>query len=234
MTPRCPSRSRDARIVPGRPGRALRRLALLLALLASLPGCRVMVAGERSVAEENDRLRESNLRLQRQVDELTQQVELRRGEAAALREQLVREDDEPDPALAGAESPVLSKLAIGRHSGAVDSDGDGRDDLIRIYLRPLDQRGRLLPVAGRATLRAVDLAGEGEPATVAERAYEPAQFDAAWRSGMTGTHYTLELALPETLPAGEHELTVRVALLEARSGARFSTQQVVTVRHRDR
>ncbi|MEX1015374.1 MAG: hypothetical protein WDZ31_01415 [Phycisphaeraceae bacterium] len=203
-------------------------LALLLAGVTLLPGCTVRVGGERSVSEENQRLREQNLALERQAADLEQQLNLRAGEVEALRQQLAAEHG--SPAIEGAQPPTLARLTFGRLSGPVDTDGDDRHDLIRIYLRPLDQRGRLMPVAGRATVRAAIIPDQGDPQVVAERIYQPDDFDRAWREGFTGTHYTLELPLPDTLPEGETELTVRVGFLEAEAGVRLAHQEAMTVR----
>lgn len=186
-----------------------------------LAGCQI---GPRNFLNENDRLREENLKLSREVEKLQAQLELRVGEIATLRQQ--SQAATTQPALEGAQPPVLAKLVIGRLSGPVDTDGDGRNDLIRVYLSPLDQQGRLLPTAGAAQLQAVAIPAEGEPFVVADRQYDAKAFDAAWRSNFTGSHYTLELPLPSQPPQGVSELTVKVTLTEATTGATLSVQRV--------
>lgn len=201
-----------------------RTAALVMAAAVSLSqaGC-----GPRNFDNENDRLRALNLELQREVEGLQERLELRTGELQSLRQQLERaQNTQP---LEGAEPPVLSRLVIGRLSGAFDTNSDGTDDVIRVYLEPQDQRGRLLPVAGRARVRAVHIPDEGEPTVLAERTYQPAEFDAAWRSGITGRHFTLELPLPQPLPEGVDQVTVRVELTQAGTGAELSAQQPVTL-----
>ncbi|MFP4143848.1 MAG: hypothetical protein ACOCTI_01755 [Phycisphaeraceae bacterium] len=200
----------------------MHRLALLVILAVSLAGC---FGGPRNFENENDRLRAEVLRLNRQVDRLETQLERRIGQVHALQRQAngaTAEVEMPD-----ADPPVLSQLRIGRYSGAVDTDGDDAPEQLRVYLEPLDQRGRLLPVAGRAVLRVVAIPEAGEPRVLAERTWGPDQFDATWRSGLTGRHYTLELDLPEPLPEMPGELTAQVIFTQARTGHVLRAQEVV-------
>ena len=188
-------------------------------------GCRL--GAPRDFRNENDRLRRENLELRREVEQLSEQLELRRGELANLRRQLDRAEAESMPE---AETPTLSRLRMGRYSGGVDTDGDGRDNLIRVYLQPLDQRGRVLPVAGRATMQAVAMIDDDQPQVLAQRTYEPDEFDRAWRSAFTGRHYTLELNLPPDTPPHVSEVNVRVTFTQARTGVEMSTQESFRIR----
>ncbi len=194
--------------------------ALLSAFcLVLLPGC-----GPKNFVNENDKLREENLKLQQQVDELNEQMELRLGEIEALRAQA-----QGERAIKGAEPPVLAKIEFARYSGAVDTDDDGQDDLVRVYLKPLDHQGRLLPVAGRVKLQAAALLEDTPPALLAERTYEPEEFDSAYRSNFTGSHYTLELSLPESLDPAVTSATVKATLTEALTGHTLSTEEIFPI-----
>ncbi len=206
------------------------RWALLLAVV-SLPmvlvGCHV---GPRNFENENDRLRAEVQKLQQEKAELQQKLDLRLGELETLRHQQASGSaTQPMP---GAEPPTLAKLQFGRYSGGVDNDDNGVDDLIRVYLRPLDQQGRLLPVAGRATVQVVAIPDEGEPHMLAERTYSAKQFNDAWRSGFTGQHYTLEVKLPSNLPENLEQVTVKVSFTQAQTGAHLSEQKPFRIRHR--
>ncbi len=179
----------------------------------------------------NNDLRAEVLQLEQQVAQLEEALERRERELQAM-----REAQEPLPEVEGAPRPRLAELRLGEASGPYDSDGDLGDDVVRVYLQTFDQQGRRIPVAGRATVRAVWLpdgdAGDGsggEPLEVASRAYEPAEFDRTYRAGFSGTHYTLELPLPEALPAGMTEATVIVTLIEGQTGARHRVQEAFPV-----
>ena len=208
-----------------RGGRLLVVGALLLALGVPLGGCRI---GPRDFRNENDRLRRQNLELRREVEQLSERLALRIGELEALRQQLERAEADPMPE---AERPVLSRLSMGRYSGGVDTTDDGFDNLIRVYLRPQDQQGRVMPVAGRAIIQAVAVPREDEPTILARRVYEPGEFDRAWRSGFMGSHFTLELELdPEQVPEDVSEAIVRVTFTQAGTGVELQTQEAFRIR----
>ena len=168
------------------------------------------------------------MELKRQRDQLEQKLELREGELQTLRDKLSRGTTQPMP---GAESPTLAKITMGDYSGGVDDDDDGIDERIRVYLRPLDQKGRVMPVAGRAEMQAVHIPDDGQPRGIARRTYDPKAFDEAWRSGFTGRHYTLELALPDELPEAIEQLTVKVTFTQADTGVERTAQKAFRVRH---
>jgi hypothetical protein len=192
----------------------------VLVVSLGLTGC-----GPKNFVNDNDRLREENLKLKQQVDELNEQMELRLGEIEGLRARAAGQR-----AIKDADPPVLAKIEFERYSGAVDADSDGRDDLIRMYLTPLDHLGRLLPVAGRLKLQAVAIRDEGPPELLAERTYEPGEFDEAYRANLTGYHYTLELALPGAIDPAITSVTVKATLTEAVTGHVLTTEELVAVK----
>jgi hypothetical protein len=191
----------------------------LLAVLC-LTGC-----GPKNFVNENDKLREENLKLKQEVGELNEQMELRLGEIEALRAKSAGER-----AIKDADPPVLAKIEFGKYTGAFDTNDDGRDDLVRIYLTPLDHQGRMFPVAGRLKLQAVALKDDAPPALLATRTYEPAEFDDAYRANFTGYHYTLELKLPESLDPTITSATVKATFTEAVTGLVLSHEQIITIK----
>ncbi len=193
-------------------------LTLLTALC--LTGC-----GPKNFVNENDKLREENLKLKQQVGDLNGQMELRLGEIKALRAASAGQR-----AIKDADPPVLAKIDFDRYTSAVDTDNDGRDDMLRIYLTPLDHQGRLLPVAGRLKLQAVAIQDDAPPALIASRTYEPDEFDKAYRANFTGYHYTLELKLPESLDPAITSVTVKATLTEAITGVVLSHEKIISIK----
>jgi len=164
-------------------------LILLLVLGAALSGCR-LGGDSKSYVNENDELRRANLDLQRQMQATQKQIGLLEGELSAHQQRAKGASP-----IEGALSPVLSGLDLMRYSGPVDRDGDGADDGVQLYLRPMDQRGRMLVVAGRVDVQVLRVDGTSEPVVLAQRTFGPAELDAAYRTGLTGDHYSFELAL---------------------------------------
>jgi len=171
------------------------------------------------VAQENDRLRRSNMELQRQVTELEKERQLRLAQINALQQRL-----DAAPALADAQLPQLVAVRFGRYSGPTDKDRNNVNDTLRIYLQTIDQRGRFLLVAGRAQLQAVAITPGSDPKTIVEHTFEPVELDKMYRSGFTGTHYALELPLPDPLPPDVTELTAKITFTDAATGVQLSCQ----------
>ena len=193
---------------------------LAVALAAGLAGC----SAPARVGRENDRLRHDNLELRRQVEQLEDAIKLRLAQIDGL-EQRAGKSARVD----GAELVQLTALRFGRYSGALDTDHNGTDDVLRVYLQPVDQHGRFMLAAGRAQLQAVSIVPDQEPRLILEHAGDAAEFDRAYRSGLTGTHYTLERPLPAPLPADVTGLTVVVAFTDAATGAQLRHEQAYHV-----
>ncbi len=192
----------------------------VLSMVLGLTGC-----GPKNFINDNDKLREENLKLKQQAAELNEQIELHQGEIDSLRAKSAGER-----AIKDADPPVLAKIKFSAYSGAVDKDSDGNDDLIRMYLTPLDHRGRLLPVAGRLKVQAVALQDDAPPALLASRIYEPSEFDDAYRANLTGYHYTIELELPESIDPTITSVTLKATLTEAVTGHVLSAEKIVKLK----
>lgn len=213
---------------PRRVQRARMRTAAALCLLALLTGCGF--GGPRNFENENDRLRAENLELQRQVETLETRLDHRLGEVKSLRHELA--DRRRVPIDAEVEVPRLASVKLGRYSGPIDDDDDGRDDAVVAYVRTLDQKGRFLPVAAEASLAVVVIdADEAVVDVLATADFDFEAFDAAFRSGLTGTHHTLRVPLPGSAarPLPE-EVTLRVELSPAGSDAEFTAQRAYRVK----
>ena len=196
-------------------------LGLLALSLAVLPGCR------REVRTEADALREQVIDLEREVRRLERRNrELERQAAAAA------ETCDLDPALLRA-IPHVAEITVGRLSHGRDTTGDGAADLLRIYIQPADGEGRFTPLTGELRVTAALQPEEGEATTIGRVRLSPEEVRDRYRSGFTGTHYTVELPIeppadadPATL-AQEAEALVRVDYTDGLTGKRLSTQRTV-------
>lgn len=196
----------------------------LLLLVLCLFAC----GSQPRVENENDTLRADRLTLEQQVDALQGKLEQREGELRATREQL----EYPLPPVEGVEPPRLAGIVLGLYSGAIDQDGDAKYDALRVYVRPVDQHSRQITAEGIARLRLIVTPADGEPKTILDEMYTPDAFHAAYRSGVTGTHYTLKAELPKDRPT---QATLHFTLIDAATGRVFRAQkEVALVRTSDR
>jgi hypothetical protein len=184
-----------------------------LAMVMLLVSC---AQGPDKISRENDRLRKSNLKLTRKVEKLEQDIEARVNQVNSLQKQLGR-----SPKTQNGELLQAASIGFGRYSGALDTTKNGRDNLLRIYLLTLDQRGRFIPVSGKVNLQVAHLTEGQPPKIIAEKTFAGKDLDKTYRSGVTGTHYTLETSLPSESPGspGLDHVAVRVTFTDAATGS---------------
>lgn len=198
--------------------------ALLTLAVFGAAGCRIGGDG-KSFKNENDELRADNLKLSRAIDAFEDRVRLLDSELSTL-----RKDRRGDAPLPGAIPPVLAALKFARYTGPIDTDADGADDRVVLYIQPVDQLGRMRVTAGRLNVQAVSLKADTPPRVVAERTYEPREFDERWRTGLTGDHYSIDLDLPADLPDDVTSVTVQLTLTEAGTGVVVEAQESFVLR----
>ena len=189
-------------------------------------GCTATVGGDgRSLSAHNDELRRTNAELREQLDETQKQIKLLEGELSSHRQRAAAEGAGEIP----GGVPVFSGLVYARYTGPVDTDGDGADDTVRLYLRPVDQHGRMLVVAAQANVQVVELRADAVPRVVADRTFGAQAFAAAYRTGLTGDHFTLEVPMSAEDLGEATQVTVRATLTQLDTGARVSEQAAFAV-----
>lgn len=207
----------------------MRRRFLLIFVLAGTIGQLALLAGcQRDFSTEADALRERVMLLEREVEVLERRnTELR----AELRRMSRQRDEVPEEIHAA--TPHVVDLAIGRWShGRIAGEPDDRDAL-RIYLNPIDGRGRFVPLVGTVRMHAAVLPDDADDATTLARIeFTPDQMRDAYRSGITGTHYTLTVPIdwPAELDAEAaraEPVIVRVVYIDGHTGERFSAERSI-------
>jgi len=196
-------------------------LPALLVPLLLLPGCR-----GRDFANENDILRARVMELE---DELAEAV--RRN--AELRAELASVAAVPASLSEAvrASTPHVTDIAIGPLSHLRDENRDGAIDTCIAYVSPSDALGRFVQMVGELSVHVGLLPADRDAITIGRAALSPAQLRAAYRSGMTGTHYTI--AVPVVLPddAGAYrECVVHVVYIDGRTARRLEAHRVIRLR----
>ena len=173
-------------------------------------------AGPKNFENENDRLRAENMKLTEQVSALTARVD-------GLSKQLDARQKAAGVELPdGLHAPTCTSITIGRYTGRADDK-----DVVRVYLTTLDAQQRFVQTIGQATIQIVAIPADGNPVTVSQASYSPKQFDAAYRSGFMGTHYTLEAPLPTNVPEGVSQLTLKVTLKDVLTGLTLEAEKTL-------
>lgn len=164
--------------------------ALTLALLlATLAGCRTRLGGG-DAAEVSS--------LAKRVTELEREVQLQTLRADEAEAKLAANPRISDPITRA--TPVLAGIEIDRLSGPTPADAAS----FPVFIRTLDGRGRFIQVVGQLEVEAfvASDATNAPPVRVGSATLGPLDVREAYRSGVMGTHYRVEIAAdPQFLSA---------------------------------
>lgn len=191
--------------------------SLLLCLFAA--GCQ---SGPRNYTNENDRLREEAMKLRQKIEHLTQ-----RADAAEKQLEIEKSGGAAGPLPRGVQKPVTTRVEIVKPSRGIDTDKNGSDDAVRLYLETYDYHDRFLPTVGKLQVSVAAIPAGGQALTVGLMEFDAKAFDEAYRSGLAGTHYTLVVPLTAPVPQGVETLTVTVKLTDLLTGATLDAAKIV-------
>lgn len=187
----------------------------------------------------SDALREENLRLREQVEQLTLRAReldagLSQRRATAAATQTV------DPAIDSAIPRVASVTIEGASEFVMNAGEPGATGssaapgaavasdapvTLRLWVLPRDGRGRFLQMVGRLHVSVAAIRTDVAPVELALATFDPMQIRDAWRSGFMGTHYAfvLPVAVPPELRSTP--LTVTTRFDDALTGRSFEDQR---------
>lgn len=200
-------------------------LVHLLATACIVPAFALSGCGQRHFANENDVLRARVLELETELTTLEKRITELEAELNAA----ATPDAIPPEIIAN--TPHVTGISIGRLSHLRDIDEDGTPDKLIVYINPTDGRGRFVQLAGRLSVHAALLPARAEARTIGRRLLAPAEVRAAYRSGITGTHYTIEV--PVSLPEDADEFAecdVRATYDDGHTGKRFEAHRAIPLR----
>jgi hypothetical protein len=182
-------------------------------------------SGKKDFSTENDTLRAQIMDLQEQVDRLqrrNRELESELQSASTVSESL--------PAEVRQAIPHPAELSIGRLSHARDTDQDGKVDELLIYLQPRDGMGRMIPLVGELSLNAAILPAKGDAATIGRVSLNPLQLRDAYRAGITGTHYTVQVPIKPPPDLSDSEVIVRAIFTDGQTGQILTAERSIPLR----
>lgn len=187
------------------------RAGLALAAALAAAGCTATVVPPDGLSDARVR----SMELERRVAEL----EARNAELSAQLS-AARDTEVTPPGAAGPDAdvreatPRLVSLASG--GGSADwvgaAAGGARAATVHLAIEPRDGRSRAIQVAGRCEVTVAIVDPSGSVRTLGHRAYGPLELRDAWRAGMMGSHYAIEVpvSVPEGLVRGPWTASVAV------------------------
>jgi hypothetical protein len=214
----------------------MRRQLLFVAglSLVTLWGAASLGCKPRHFETEADLLRAQVLQLETEVQHLERREAELRAQLRRYRRAQDRMQDLDDPDIAEF-VPQVVDISVGRLSHARDLDRDGRPDTLMVYVHPRDSRGRFIQMVGEVRINAIILPEAEDAITIGRERFGPGEVRDAYRSGITGTHYAIEVRL--SLPEGadlewieQQQATVRVTFIDGQTGLRHTAERAIDLR----
>ncbi len=202
------------------------RCLLIGLILLPLAACRV--GGDRSISDENDRLRALEYEQRDRISALEHEREELKLRLAS--------PPPPGPVTLSPEAlaaiPAITRVDISSLSGFDPADPVRPASSVAVNFSTLDGRGRFTQAVGVATVEAFLVSSEfemvSEPRQIGSRTLSPAQLRDSYRSGLTGTHYSVDLPLDPVLarPAAL-SLLLRVQFEDAVTGQTLHANKII-------
>ena len=182
--------------------------AIMLGL--ALAGCQARAlrpSPHDALRDENRSLRESNAELTARVEELKTALAAAEAEGAA---------DGVDPEVV-ANTPAARRLELKSGSVVEPLPGQPGRGVARVWLEPVDGRGRFVQVTGWLEVAITALPTSGPAIPIGEIRLGPAEVRDAYRSGFMGTHYTVEVPVDLAAAGASPNFAVAATFTEGRS-----------------
>ncbi len=120
----------------------------------------------------------------------------------------------------------LERITLEKLTGGYDSNHDGYDDGIVVYLQPIDTDGHIVKVAGSVKVKLFSL--DSKPRLIGRIELTPSQLRKTWIGSLWTNHYTIKC--PFSITPKTTDITVRVEFTELLTGKTFVAQKRVQVK----
>lgn len=198
--------------------RRLVATALLAAGLASGGGCE----GPSPYQRLQNKLHTSN----QQISKLRRQNKQLRAALIAQGKQVETLQALGDLRLEKISHPI--KIELSRYSGGRDTDETPGDDVLKVYLRPIDKHGSAIKAPGDVKIQLYDLAAPPEQNLIGEYKWSVDEIQKHWKSSLMTQHYSLDCPL-ESDPPSHGEVTVRAEFVDYLTGFTLTAQRVCKI-----
>jgi len=182
----------------------------LVAVGLLLAGCSARALGPSPndvLRDENRSLRESNAELIARVHELEARLATVEAEHA---------EGGIDPEVV-ANTPAARRLELKSGSVVEPLPGPPGRGVARVWLEPVDGRGRFVQVTGWLEVAIAALPASGPAVPIGSVRLGPAEVRDAYRSGFMGTHYTVEVPVDLAAAGESPNFAVSATFTEGRS-----------------
>ena len=199
-------------------------MRLQITILAAVSAVLLVVSGCDNGARPS--LRNDFEELSRERTELKRRVEQLEGENKELTGRVTQlAVMSPEAKLEAL--PDLVRIELGRRTGVLDSDKDGRKDKLVVYVRPYDKTADTIKAAGSIRVQLWDLNADTDGAQLGQWEIGGAQLKQYWAGTFLTNYYRLTFDVGELLVGHEGELTLNVSFTDYITGKVLTAQKVL-------
>ena len=192
-------------------------------IAAALPGC-----GGMDIFQQDKKIAQ----LTADLDAARAEAKVAKQAAADAENESARKQKRIDTLL-GIDPDRLKKLyhpttlKLGPYTGGTDLDGQPGHDGVKVYLRPIDQRGDTLKVAGTVTIQLYDLAATDRK-LVGQYEFDVDEVSKAFSGGFMAYHFTFTCPW-KPAPPKNAGITIRAEFTDYLTGKKLTAQKVCKI-----
>ena len=194
------------------------RTCLIAFVLAVTAGC----GGTDKGAPLQDKIQS----LTDEKAQMQKQVEQTKAENEQLKKQNKVLAALPDK-VKGENLSDIEEVKITRFTNLYDKDKDGQDEMLIVYLQPVDREGDVVKAPGEVDVELWDLEKEPGEAKLGDWQVKPNELKKLWFDAVMSTNYRLTFDVGEKTIDTTKPLTVKVAFTDYLTGKVFKDQYVI-------
>ncbi len=194
------------------------RTCLIASVLAVTAGCGGTDKGV-PLQDKIQSLTDEKAQIQRQMEQTkaeNEQLKKQNKVLAAL----------PDE-VKGQNLSDIEEVKISRLTNLYDKDKDGQDEMLIIYVQPIDRDGDVIKAPGEVDVELWDLEREPGEAKLGDWRIKPEELRKLWFDAVMSTNYRLTFDVGEMAIDPTEPLTVKVAFTDYLTGKVFKDQYVI-------
>lgn len=122
---------------------------------------------------------------------------------------------------------VLKKIKIKSRSGFYDKDRDGRKEVLKVYVQPIDSAGDKIKAPGSVRVQLWDVNADADAALLREWHVRPEKLKQVWVQTLLTHYYRLSFDVNGIPGDADRELKLRVSFTDYVTGKIFEEHKIL-------
>ncbi len=122
---------------------------------------------------------------------------------------------------------VLEKIKIRSRSGFYDKDRDGKKEVLKVYVQPIDSAGDKIKAPGSVRVQLLDLNADADAGLLREWQVGPEELKQMWVGTLMTHYYRLSFDLNDMAGDQDRELKLKVIFTDYVTGKVFEEHKIL-------